>query len=53
MRNPVTPDDLPGRAVATEIGERLRQMLAVQPDLPPSLKSLLDRLRASEDHRAN
>ncbi|EIG63703.1 hypothetical protein Bra1253DRAFT_00217 [Bradyrhizobium sp. WSM1253] len=49
MRNPVRPDDVPGRAVAAEIGERLRQLMGVDTDLPPPLQSLLDRLRASED----
>jgi hypothetical protein len=49
MRNPVRPDDVPGRAVAAEIGERLRQIMGVDTDLPPPLQSLLDRLRASGD----
>jgi hypothetical protein len=53
MRSPVSPDDLPGRAVAAEIGERLRQILGVETSLPPSLKSLLDRLRASEESPPN
>jgi hypothetical protein len=37
------------RSSAAEIGERLRQTLAVEMELPPSLKSLLEQLRASED----
>jgi len=48
MRNPYRPDDLPGRAIAAEIGERLGQMLRVDKELPPSLKSLLERLRVLE-----
>lgn len=49
MRNPVRPDDVPGRAVADEIGERLRHIMGDEQDLPAPLQSLLDRLRASED----
>ncbi|WP_156402786.1 MULTISPECIES: hypothetical protein [unclassified Bradyrhizobium] len=48
MSNPDRPDDLPGRAIAAEIGERLGQMLRVDKELPPSLKSLLERLRVLE-----
>lgn len=48
MRNPDRPDDPPGRAIAAEIGERLGQMLRVDKELPPSLKSLLERLRVLE-----
>jgi len=48
MRYPDRPDELPGRAIAAEIGERLGQMLRVEGELPPSLKSLLERLRVRE-----
>ncbi|WFU45427.1 hypothetical protein QA640_46265 (plasmid) [Bradyrhizobium sp. CB82] len=48
MRNPDRPDDLPGRAIAAEIGERLGRMMRVERELPPSLKLLLERLRLSE-----
>lgn len=53
MRNPVRPDDPHSRAIAAEIGQRLRQTLAVERELPPSLKSLLEQLRASEDASRN
>ncbi|MGY3075977.1 hypothetical protein ACVWZZ_002348 [Bradyrhizobium sp. LM6.10] len=49
MRNPVRPNNPHSRTIAAEIGERLRQTLEVERELPPSLKSLLERLRASED----
>ncbi|WOH56981.1 MULTISPECIES: hypothetical protein [Bradyrhizobium] len=49
MRNPVSPQDVPGRAIATEIGERLRHIMGDEQDLPRPLQSLLDRLRAAED----
>jgi len=48
MRNPDDLTEVPGRAIAAEIGERLGQMIPVERDLPPSLKSLLERLRQSE-----
>jgi hypothetical protein len=41
------------RAITAEIGERLRQTLGVERELPPSLKSLLERLRVSEDASRN
>jgi len=49
MRNPVSIDAKQSRAIAAEIGERLRPWMPVEKDLPPSLKYLLDRLRTSED----
>ncbi|WP_187437626.1 hypothetical protein [Bradyrhizobium rifense] len=49
MRNPVRPDDVPGRAIAAEIGEHLRHSMGIERELPPVLQSLLDRLRAAED----
>lgn len=57
MRNPVQPQvathsvraqDVPSRAITAGIGERLRQVMGLESDLPPPLQSLLDRLRASE-----
>lgn len=48
MRKPDDLTEVPGRAIAAEIGERLGQMIPVERDLPPSLKSLLERLRQSE-----
>ncbi|WOH56911.1 MULTISPECIES: hypothetical protein [Bradyrhizobium] len=53
MRNPVSPDELPGRAVAAEVGERLQHIMGLETELPPFLKSLLDRLRDSEERPAN
>ncbi|WP_377831092.1 hypothetical protein ACFKHW_38270 (plasmid) [Bradyrhizobium lupini] len=49
MRNPVSLQDVPGRAIATEIGERLRHIMGVEEDLPGPLQCLVDRLRSSED----
>lgn len=49
MRNPVSPQDVPARAIATEIGERPRHIMGDEQDLPRPLQSLLDRLRAAED----
>ncbi|WFU23625.1 hypothetical protein QA649_37370 [Bradyrhizobium sp. CB1717] len=48
MRSPISIDAHQSRAIAEEIGERLRPLLRVESDLPPSLKSALERLRASE-----
>lgn len=47
MRNPASIDTTQSRAIVAEIGERLRPLMRVEKELPPSLKSLLERL-ASE-----
>lgn len=49
MRNPISIDTKHSRAIAAEIGERLRPWIGIETELPPSLKSLLVRLGASED----
>lgn len=48
MRNSVSIDAMLSRAIAAEIGERLRSLMRAEREIPPSLKSLLDRLRTSE-----
>lgn len=48
MRNPISIDARQSRAIAAEIGERLRLWMPVEKELPPALKSLLDRLGAED-----
>lgn len=45
MRNTVEIDHRHSRAIAQEIGERLRAALVEDRELPPNLRFLLDRLR--------
>ncbi|UWU75462.1 hypothetical protein N2603_36430 [Bradyrhizobium huanghuaihaiense] len=49
MRNSVVIDAMQSRAIAAEVGERLGSLMRVEREFPSSLKSLLDRLRASEE----
>ncbi len=48
MRNHIDIDPTHGRAIAQEIGERLRTSLGVEPELPDSLRMQIDRLRRLE-----
>ena len=48
MRNHIDIDPTHSRAIAQEIGERLRTSLSVEPELPDSLRMQIDRLRRLE-----
>ncbi len=48
MRNRIDLDDMHSRAIAEEIGERLRAILRVEPEMPASLKRQINRLRELE-----
>ena len=49
MRNRIDIDHTHSRAIVQEIGERLRGFLKVEPELPGSLRTQIDRLRELED----
>lgn len=49
MRNQVEIDYRYSRAIAEEIGERLRVVLIEDSELPPNLRILLDRFRELDD----
>jgi hypothetical protein len=49
MRNRIDIDSKHSRAVAQEIGERLRAFLQEEPELPRSLRTQIDRLRELEE----
>jgi hypothetical protein len=49
MRNTVEIDHRHSRAIAQEIGERLRVALVEDSELPPKLRFLLERLRELDD----
>lgn len=54
MRNPISIDARQSRAIAAEIGERLRLWMPVEKELPPALKSLLDgSVQRTESRPAN
>ena len=47
MRNPIDIDHTHSRAIWHEIGERLRQHLRAEPELPASIRRQVDRLGES------
>jgi hypothetical protein len=47
MRNPIDLDHTHSRAIWQEIGERLRQHLGAEPELPASIRKQVDRLGES------
>ena len=49
MRNRIDIDSKHSRAIAQEIGERLRAFLKEEPELPGSLRTQIDRLREWEE----
>jgi hypothetical protein len=49
MRNRIDIDSKHSRAVAQEIGERLRAFLQEEPELPRGLRTQIDRLRELEE----
>lgn len=49
MRNTVEIDHRHSRAIAQEIGERLRVALVEDSELPPNLRFLIERLRELDD----
>ena len=51
MRNHIDIDLTHSRAIAQEIGERLRTSLSVEPELPDSLRIQIDRLRRWKANR--
>jgi len=48
MRNRIDIDHTHSRAISREIGERLRASLRVEPELPPSIRNQIERLRELE-----
>jgi hypothetical protein len=48
MRNSIDIDEKTSRAVAREIGERLRAVVRDNPEMPASLRKQIDRLRELE-----
>jgi len=52
MRNRIDIDPKHSRAIAQEIGERLRAFLKEEPELPGSLRSQIDRLGKSSRHQS-
>ena len=48
MRNRIDIDHVYSRAIVREIGEKLRTSLNPDPELPPSIKMKIDRLRELE-----
>ena len=44
MRNPIDIDHANSRAIWQEVGERLRQYLRAEPELPTSIRRQVDRL---------
>jgi hypothetical protein len=53
MRNRIDIDDGHSRAIAEEIGERLRAILRVEPEVPASLRGQIDRLRELEEGQSS
>ena len=49
MRNRIDIDSKHSRAIAQEIGERLRAFLQEEPDPPETLRRQIDRLRELEE----
>lgn len=49
VRKRVDIDDKHSRAIARKIGERLRESLKPEPEVPASLQKQLDRLRELEE----
>jgi hypothetical protein len=49
MRNRIDIDPKHSRAIAQEIGERLRALLKEEPEVPGSLRTQIDRLRELEE----
>ena len=49
MRNRIDIDPKHSRAIAQEIGERLRVFLKEEPELPGSLRAQIDRLGELEE----
>ena len=49
MRNRIDIDSKHSRAIAQEIGERLRAFLKEEPEVPGSLRTQIDRLREMEE----
>jgi hypothetical protein len=49
MRNRIDIDPKHSRAIAQEIGERLRAFLKEEPEVPGSLRTQIDRLRELEE----
>jgi len=49
MRNRIDIDPTHSRAIAQEIGERLRAFLKEEPEVPGSLRTQIDRLRELEE----
>jgi hypothetical protein len=47
MKNRIDIDRSHSRAIVQEIGERLQQYLRAEPELPPSIRRQVDRLRES------
>jgi hypothetical protein len=52
MRNTVDIDRTQCRAINREIGETLRTLLSLNPEMPQSLRTHLDRFRGAEDHQS-
>ncbi|MGX9431177.1 hypothetical protein [Bradyrhizobium sp. LeoA1S1] len=48
MRNQVDIDQATSRAIVREIGERLRASLKPEPELPPSVRTQINRLQELE-----
>jgi hypothetical protein len=48
MRNRIEIDPEHCRAIGEEIAERLRPVIAQEPEVPPNLETRIDRLRALE-----
>jgi hypothetical protein len=48
MRNRIDIDHKHSRAIVREIGERLRASLKPEPELPPSVRTQINRLRQLE-----
>lgn len=48
MRNRIEIDHTHSRAISQEIGERLRASLREEPELPPSIRNQIERLRELE-----
>lgn len=49
MRNPMNIDQRHSREIVREIGEQLRSVIKAEPEVPTDLRSLMERLRRSEE----
>jgi hypothetical protein len=49
MPNRINIDHIHSRAIVQKIGERLRVLLKEEPELPATLRTQIDRLRALEE----